>query len=275
VDVYVPANIKKDEQLPVKFWAYGGSNQGGATSYGLYDGCHLPTDVIAVEFNYRLGPLGFLGLTDAGIPGNMAIQDTLAALQWVQDNIAAFGGDRSRVMMFGQSAGADNTFTITTLPQSKGLISAAVTESGGGQFMLPPEIADQVGAEFAKSLNCSTSDASLISNSTRRISMYILYSLTVVHDSLPASKARLWMILPRLTPVLPPFSTVTCPANWCLLCTRSMCPSRGTWPVLSKMASLSARNLFKLVLKCQSLPVPVSFPCPGVYLFLSCVSNPC
>ena len=139
-------------------FGYGGSNVGGALSYPLYDACNLATDAIVVVFNYRLGPLGFLGLASAGIQGNMAIQDYLAALEWVNLNIRNFGGDHSKVLLFGQSAGGDDTFTVSTLPQAKSLISAAIIESGGGQDMTPYATAQYSGASYAQALNCSRTD---------------------------------------------------------------------------------------------------------------------
>lgn len=74
-------------------WLYGGSNESGGISDPLYDGCNLATDAILVSVNYRLGPLGWLALDSAGLKANNALLDQLLALQWVQDNIAAFGGD--------------------------------------------------------------------------------------------------------------------------------------------------------------------------------------
>ena len=158
----MPSDAKNSSKLPVKVWAYGGFNQVGGTSYPLYDACQLATDSIVVEVNYRLGPLGFLGLHSAGIQGNMAIQDVLAALKWVQINVGSFGGDKSRVVLFGQSAGADDTFVISTLPQAKHLISAAIAESGGGQFLTPYKVAQEVGASYAATLNCSRNDVSRV-----------------------------------------------------------------------------------------------------------------
>ena len=80
--------------LPVKVWIYGGGEDAGSISNPTYDGCYLaPSGTIVVSINYRLGPLGFLALENAGIDGNFGIQDILAGLQWIQENIAAFGGD--------------------------------------------------------------------------------------------------------------------------------------------------------------------------------------
>lgn len=126
----------------------------------MYNGCNLAEDAIVVAFNYRVGPLGFLGLAKAGIQGNMAIQDHLEALRWVKSNIAAFGGDPKKIMLFGESAGADNTFVVSTLPIVKTLISAAVMESGGGVDMIPFDIAQYSGSSFAKTLGCKSTDVS-------------------------------------------------------------------------------------------------------------------
>jgi carboxylesterase type B len=158
LDIFVPENATAKSSLPVKVWAYGGGNDGGALTYPLYNACHLASDSIVVKFNYRLGPLGFLALPDAGIRANMAIQDYLAALTWVKRNIGAFGGNPSKVMLFGQSSGADDTFVVSTLPEAKSLISAAVMESGGGLDMIPYETAKYTGRSFAKTLNCSSED---------------------------------------------------------------------------------------------------------------------
>ncbi|KAF5004289.1 hypothetical protein FDECE_9199 [Fusarium decemcellulare] len=158
LDVYVPSTATAESKLPVKVFAHGGSNVAGALTYPLYDACNLATDAVVVSFNYRLGPLGFLGLASAGIKGNMAIKDYMAALTWVKENIAAFGGNSEKVMLFGQSAGADDTFVFSTLPQAKHLVSSAILESGGGQDLTPYGTAQLTGASFAKTLGCGETD---------------------------------------------------------------------------------------------------------------------
>lgn len=157
VDVYVPFNAKEDSKLPVKVWAYGGFNAAGGTADPLYDACNLATDAVVVEFNYRLGPMGFLALESAGIGGNMAIQDGLATLEWVQDNIAQFGGDKDHVVMFGQSAGGNDVYTISSLPQAPKLLKGVVVQSGGGTFVTPHKVAQDAGAQLAKALKCTSS----------------------------------------------------------------------------------------------------------------------
>jgi carboxylesterase type B len=79
--------------LPVKVWVYGGGDDAGGISDPLYNGSNLATDSIVVSISYRVGALGFLALETAGITGNFGVQDILLGLEWVQQNIAAFGGD--------------------------------------------------------------------------------------------------------------------------------------------------------------------------------------
>lgn len=166
VDVYAPSNAKNDSRLPVKVWAYGGFNAAGGTSDPLYDACNLANNAVVVELNYRVGPMGFLALNSSGIQGNMAIQDALAALQWVQDNVADFGGDKSHVVMFGQSAGANDVFTISTLPQAPQLMKSAIVQSGGGTFVTPANVAQDAGTAFAKALNCTNKENQVSRNLT-------------------------------------------------------------------------------------------------------------
>lgn len=85
----------------MKFWIYRGADDAGAVSDPLYNGCNLATDSILVSAAYRLSALGFLSVESAGINGNFAVQDLLLALQWVQANIAGFGGDSVSIPEIG------------------------------------------------------------------------------------------------------------------------------------------------------------------------------
>ncbi|KAK4502166.1 hypothetical protein PRZ48_005591 [Zasmidium cellare] len=157
VTVYAPPG--NHSSLPVKVWLHGGGNTGGSASYPLYDLCHLATDSITVAIQYRLGPLGFLALDSAGIDGNMGVKDQIAALEWVQANIGAFGGHPGKVLLFGQSSGADDAFAIASLPQAKGLVKGVVCESGGGLDLAPFETMQNVGADYAVGLICGRDDS--------------------------------------------------------------------------------------------------------------------
>ncbi|CAN8096709.1 unnamed protein product [Discula destructiva] len=162
INVWVPANATADSNLPVKVWLYGGSNQAGSISDGTYDGCSASESVIMVSINYRVGPLGFLNLKELGLTGNQGLQDQLLGLQWVKDNVGAFGGDAKRVLLFGQSAGAQDTFVISSLPQAPSLISAAILQSAlPGNLSMPEDLESQ-NQELVKALNCSTSDIACV-----------------------------------------------------------------------------------------------------------------
>lgn len=140
----------------MRVWIYGGSDATGSISDPVYDGCNVPsTGAIMVSLNYRLGPLGFLAVPDAGIAGNQGIQDILLGLQWVKDNIAAFGGDLGKVLLHGQSAGAVNVFTIASLPRAKTLIRAAIMQSGGGREAPLAKVAHDLGSNFAQAMGCN------------------------------------------------------------------------------------------------------------------------
>lgn len=124
-------NLTPDKPLPVMFWIHGGGHRFGAASH--YDGQNLAArDVVVVTINYRLGPLGFFFHPDLGTDGNFGMMDQIAALHWVKQNIAAFGGDPDNVTIFGESAGGFSVFRLMTSPKSKGLFHRAISQSGGG-----------------------------------------------------------------------------------------------------------------------------------------------
>ena len=135
LDVHAPTT---EGPFPVMVWIHGGAfNTGGAVTYA--DASPLVArGVIVVTIAYRMGPMGFLGhpaLRAAdGSVGNYGIMDQQAALHWVQDNIAAFGGDRNNVTIFGESAGGFSVMTHLASPLSKGLFHKAIVESGGYAF---------------------------------------------------------------------------------------------------------------------------------------------
>jgi para-nitrobenzyl esterase len=94
LDIWAPSTATKDSKLPVKVWVYGGSETEGSISDPLYDGCNTAeAGSILVSVNYRVGPLGFMALESAALYGNQGIKDLIMGLEWVQQNIAAFGGD--------------------------------------------------------------------------------------------------------------------------------------------------------------------------------------
>ncbi len=137
LNIWTPAKSSK-EKLPVMFWIYGGGFAMGATSVPLYSGEQLAKlGVIVVSAAYRVGPLGFMAhpeLTAESpdkISGNYGLLDQIEALKWVQKNISGFGGDPSKVTIFGESAGAESVSILAASPLAKGLFRGAISESGG------------------------------------------------------------------------------------------------------------------------------------------------
>lgn len=116
----VAATAPAPAKLPVMVWIHGGRFEQGSGGTELYDGALLALagPCVVVTINYRLGVLGFYTDPDQGITGNYAIKDQQFALRWVQRNIAAFGGDPSRVTIFGQSAGGASVTTHLLSPPS-------------------------------------------------------------------------------------------------------------------------------------------------------------
>ncbi|WP_293898187.1 carboxylesterase family protein [Phenylobacterium sp.] len=136
LNVFAP---KAAKGAPVMVWIHGGGHQTGAGS--IYDGQAFARDgVVVVTINYRLGALGYFAhpaITKAagGQPtGNFGLMDQIAALKWVQRNIAAFGGDPKNVTVFGESAGGMSTLALLATPSAKGLYQKAIVESGAGWF---------------------------------------------------------------------------------------------------------------------------------------------
>jgi para-nitrobenzyl esterase len=135
VNVWAPSGTAPGDGKPVMVWLHGGAYVLGSSSQPLYDGRRLAAsgDVVIVTLNYRVGVLGFLDLSDLAGGGrfdsNIGLRDVLAALGWVRDNITAFGGDPSRVTVFGESAGAGIVTTLLAVPAAEGLFSTAIAQS--------------------------------------------------------------------------------------------------------------------------------------------------
>ncbi|XP_070546351.1 acetylcholinesterase-like [Ptychodera flava] len=129
LNVYVPVTHNTD-QLPVMVWIHGGTFILGSGSC-YYNGTPLAAigDVIVVTFNYRLGPLGFLSTGDEHAPGNYGLLDQMAAVQWVHDNIEAFGGDKDMVTLFGNSAGSLSCEYMLLSPLMQGLFHRVIMQS--------------------------------------------------------------------------------------------------------------------------------------------------
>jgi len=167
LNVWTPKE-RKGGSLPVMFWLHGGGYNGGSASQALCNGANLAKrGVILVSANYRLGPLGFMvsqNLYDAqGQAGNYGLFDAVAALEWVRDNIAQFGGDPDDVTIFGESSGASSVTLLQTAPQAGGLFHKAIAMSGtasSNKYVLNLtsswEQAAQNGLQFQNLLNAAS-----------------------------------------------------------------------------------------------------------------------
>lgn len=151
---------------PVLVWIHGGAFLIGAGSQSLYDGAKLARrgDVVVVTINYRLGPFGFLRLeelTGGRIPasGNEGLLDQIAALCWVRDHIARFGGDPGNVTIFGESAGAMAVAALLVMPAARGLFHRAIAQSGAGHGAREAGDGTRVAAELARLLEIDGSNA--------------------------------------------------------------------------------------------------------------------
>ncbi len=145
LNVFAPSTAKKNSKLPVMFWIHGGGYRGGSASEPRHNGDFLPLKgVVLVTINYRLGIFGFLATTDlakeaGGSAGNYGLMDMVAALHWVHDNVAKFGGDPDNVTIFGESAGSFAVSTLMAAEPARGLFEKAIGESGGALSLGDPD----------------------------------------------------------------------------------------------------------------------------------------
>lgn len=140
LNVWAPASATKASKLPVMVWIHGGGFVFGSGGGPDFTGASFTRQgVLLVSINYRLGRLGFFAFPALSQEkptepkGNYAYMDQIAALQWIQKNIAAFGGDPGNVTIFGESAGGVSVQSLLTMPAAKGLFHKAIVESGGGR----------------------------------------------------------------------------------------------------------------------------------------------
>src|SRR6516164_5621133 len=165
LNIWASADTEPGDAKPVMVWLHGGAYVLGASSQPLYDGRRLVSggDVVVVTVNYRLGALGFLDLSSFNTPGrpfdsNIGLHDVLAALRWVRDNIAAFGGDPHRVTLFGESAGAGIVTTLLTSPAAEGLFTGAIAQSSPATSVYDAERAGRIASLLLKELGFDRSD---------------------------------------------------------------------------------------------------------------------
>ena len=149
---------------PVLFWIHGGGYRTGQGAIPWYNGARFARngDVVVVSINYRLGAFGFTDLSEFGetyaTSGANGLFDQIAALRWVQDNIASFGGDPAKVTIAGESAGAFSVCTLLASPMAQGLYRAAIAQSGGAHHTLPAAAGRLVAHRLLEALNADGPD---------------------------------------------------------------------------------------------------------------------
>jgi para-nitrobenzyl esterase len=144
---------------PVMVWLHGGGFAGGSGNWLLYDGTNLARkeDVVVVSVNHRLNLFGFLHLADLGgeqwaHSSNVGMQDVVAVLGWIKDNIAAFGGNPSNVTIFGQSGGGGKVTTAMAMPSARGLFHRAIAQSGSALRGATRDTATKAAEQFLSKL---------------------------------------------------------------------------------------------------------------------------
>ncbi|XP_065344086.1 esterase FE4-like [Cloeon dipterum] len=170
INVYTPITGEK-AQLPVMFWVHGGGFMSGSGSTEMYGPEFLlDHNVVLVTANYRLGMLGFLNLGTPEFPGNYGLKDQAAALKWVKENIAAFGGNPNSVTIFGESAGSASAHYLLISPLTKGLFHRAILQSGTAFNPWASVIeAKRIGWDSVRKLGCNDDDFDEVADCLRNL----------------------------------------------------------------------------------------------------------
>ncbi|KAL3878502.1 hypothetical protein ACJMK2_030846 [Sinanodonta woodiana] len=160
ISLWVPKTT--GAKLATLIWIYGGSFVSGTTTLDIYDGKLLAAknNVIVASIQYRLGPLGFLYLGSDDVPGNMGLWDQQMAIKWIYDNIELFGGDRKRITLFGESAGAASVSYHCLSKHSQQYFTNAILQSGSALSnwaFMPPDVAVRYAEDLGRKMNCKTS----------------------------------------------------------------------------------------------------------------------
>src|SRR5579885_1839750 len=179
------------KKRPVLVWIHGGGFVGGSGSTPWYDGTSFATqgDIVVVTLNYRLGVLGFLYLGELigqdYASGNYGVLDQIAALEWVRDNIEAFGGDPGNVTIAGESGGGAKVSALLAMPSAAGLFHRAIIQSGPGVRMLSPQKATENAEKLLKALEIAPRDV-------ERLAMVPVEGIFAANAKVNGSPLRGW-----------------------------------------------------------------------------------
>ncbi|KAI0642658.1 carboxylesterase from carbohydrate esterase [Trametes meyenii] len=187
---FIPAPNSRTPLKAVMFWIHGGAFTGGTGSDPTFDGGSLASrgDVVVVTINYRLSTLGFLALADGKTNGNFGLADQIAALDWVRAHVDAFGGDKDRITIFGQSAGAASVRALMASPRAIGKFAAAVPMSNAAginyattyslYYTIPQEVS-LIADPLLAAVGCNTAETNPLA-CLRAIDPHTLVNLPIV-----------------------------------------------------------------------------------------------
>ncbi|MFG2679404.1 carboxylesterase/lipase family protein [Streptomyces sp. NPDC048392] len=197
VNVWTPA-ADPAAHRPVMVWIYGGAYRLGHSGSPGYDARRIAADgdLVVVTLNYRVGMEGFAHIE--GAPANRGLLDQVAALEWVRDNIAAFGGDPGRVTVFGESAGAGSVAALLAMPRAAGLFRRAIAQSVPGTFF-SAELARDLGAALAAEVGLRPTVADLSGVAPDRL----VRAGQALAPKMPGNVARWGRAAPTVTPYSP------------------------------------------------------------------------
>ena len=171
LNIWSASTVEHADRRPVMVWLHGGAYVFGSSSQPLYDGRALVADgdVVLVAVNYRLGALGFLDLSSCStdqrtFDSNLALRDIILGLEWVRDNIAAFGGDPDRVTLFGESAGGSLVTTLLTIPSAGGLFARAIAQSSPATSVYDSARAARVAGMFLEKVGIAATDVAALAD---------------------------------------------------------------------------------------------------------------
>mmetsp|Transcript_2294 Transcript_2294/g.2641 ORF Transcript_2294/g.2641 Transcript_2294/m.2641 type:complete len:659 (-) Transcript_2294:86-2062(-) len=166
LNIWKPSTANEGDDLPVMVFIHGGAFTSGSGSNPLYNGANLAgnEDVVVVTLNYRLGMFGFMPTSTDGTGGMNGILDQVQALEWVQQYISYFGGDKNRITIFGESAGAMSIASLSVIPQANGLFDRAIMESGNGWWgeMIGTESSMETVNKVLSKIDCSVPPCTIL-----------------------------------------------------------------------------------------------------------------
>lgn len=209
LNVYTPEIRVNKQNLPVMVYIHGGAFLFGSGNEDVQNPeLLLAEGVVVVTINYRLGFLGFFSTEDRNSPGNYGLKDSLEALKWVKSNIKAFGGDRNKITLFGQSAGAMITHHLTLSPLTKGLFHQAIAMSGSGVTALGfQEFPETRAYEMANEMNITFDTTEDLVRQLMEIKNYEIFALPtppqIGPEEFPKGKAP-----PFFSPCVEPYDSL-------------------------------------------------------------------